>query len=232
MTYLYRIKYQKKGPLKFISQLDLNLLVRRILLRTKMPLELTMGYNPRIKISFGPALAVGLEGWQEIMEIFLREPLPKEEIQKLINEAAPSGFRVIEVVPVLNKSMPFSKLLQYASYLIYIKFVPHINEDKRIYYFDKIESIVENILRQEKINTIKKTKEGTKEVDLRPYIYKINILTKTNERIIVRLVIDIKSKGGISPYLFTNLLNDYFKGELSVEKIVREKFILNNTGCS
>jgi len=113
MSYLYRIKYRKNGPLKFISHLDLNLLVRRILLRAKMPVELTQGYNPRIKVSFGPALPLGVEGWQEIMEITLTKLLTKEKLKDVINKVAPSGFQVLEIEQVLNKGIPLSKLQKY-----------------------------------------------------------------------------------------------------------------------
>ncbi len=231
MAYLYRILYRKNGPLKFISHLDLNLLIRRVLLRTKMPLELTQGYNPRIKISFGPALPLGLEGWQELMEISLLELLAEEEIKELINKVAPSGFRVVSVKSIANKTISLSKLLKHAFYLIYIIFNANIEEEKKKYYLDNIELINQNILKQEKIKVIKKTKEGFKEIDLRPYIHKSVILSKTKEKIIIRLIINIESGGGINPYLFTEIFSCYGKGDFLVDKIIREKFILNKFYC-
>ena len=120
MSYLYRINYRKDGPLIFISQLDLNSLVRRILLRAKIPVELTQGYNPRMKISFAPALPLGMEGWQEILDVYLMEQLEPQILKEKINAVAPVGFKVLAVSKVLNQEAPLNKLLQFASYLIYL----------------------------------------------------------------------------------------------------------------
>ncbi len=227
MSYLYRIKYRKNGPLKFISHLDLNLLLRRILLRAKMPVELTQGYNPRIKVSFGPALPLGVEGWQEIMEITLTELLAKEKLKDEINKAAPSGFQVLEIEQVVNKGIPLSKLLKYASYLIYLIFINNMEKSKKIYYRNKIDYNIKYMLNKGEIKTIKETKKGLKEIDLRPYIHKMTILPNSYDEIIIDLILNIKSGECINPNLIINSLIDDVKESFLIEKIIREKIIIN-----
>ena len=139
MSYVYYVKYQKKGFLKYISHLDLNLLFRRILLRARIPVELTQGYNPRIKMSFGPALPLGIEGWEEIVEISLLKPLSKEELKNNINNVAPTGFRVIKVEKDSDKKYSLNKMLKYASYLIYLSATDTVGEDKELHYRKIIE---------------------------------------------------------------------------------------------
>ncbi len=226
MPYLYRMKYRKNGPLKFISHLDLNQLFRRALLRANVPVELTEGYNPRIKLSFGPALPLGIEGWQEITEIVLKEPLAEEELKNRINKVAPSGFKILEVEEVLNKRIPLSKLLRQASYLLYLIPIDAIDANRMVYYHNKIEQYVKCLLDRKDIKIKKESKKGSKEVDLRPYIDKINIILKnSNDRITICLILNIESGVCINPNPIIQMLVSVVKDYFFIGKIVREKFI-------
>ena len=229
MSYLYRMKYRKDGPLKFISHLDLNQLLRRVLLRAGIPVELTEGFNPRIKVSFGPALPLGLEGWEEIAEIVLKEPLTEDEFKNRINRVSPSGFNILEVKKVSEMRIPLSKLLRQASYLLYLISIDTIDTNKMVYYHNKIERCIECLLSRKEIKIKKKVKKGVKVVDLRPYISKIGIISKNNDRVIIRLILNIESGICINPnpiiQMLVDVVNDYFL----IEKIVREKFISYST---
>ncbi len=225
MSYLYRIKYRKEGPLIFISQLDLNSLIRRILLRAKIPVELTQGYNPRMNISFAPALPLGMEGWQEILDVYLIEQFEPQILKEKINSVAPVGFKVLTVNKVLNKEISLNKLLQSASYLIYlINSNENIDKDKR--WKDKIKIYICNFLEQRNIIIKKETKRGLKEINLRPLIQKLDFISEEDSRIIVRLIIDIQQVGSINPYLIANRLLLEVVEQIHIEKIIREKFII------
>ena len=229
MSYLYRMKYRKNGPLKFISHLDLNQLLRRVLLRAEIPVELTEGFNSRIKISFGPALPLGLEGWEEIAEIVLKEPLTKDELKNRINRVSPSGFNILEVKKVSEMRIPLSKLLRQASYLLYLISIDTIDTNKMVYCHNKIERCIECLLRRKEIKIKKKVKKGVKVVDLRPYISKIDIISKNNDRIIIRLILNIESGICTNPNPIIQMLVDVVDDYFLIEKIVREKFISYST---
>jgi radical SAM-linked protein len=225
MSYLYRMKYRKDGPLKFISHLDLNQLLRRVLLRAGIPVELTEGFNPRIKVSFGPALPLGLEGWEEIVEIVLEEPLSEDEFKNRINRVSPSGFNILEVKKVSEMRIPLSKLLRQASYLLYLIPIDAIDANRMVYYHNKIEQYVKCLLDRKDIKIKKESKKGLKEVDLRPYISKIDIFLKNNDRIIIRLILNIESGICINPNPLIQRLADVVKDYFFIGKIIREKFI-------
>lgn len=232
MTYLYRIEYQKCGPLKYISHLDLNLLFKRILLRAQIPVELTKGYNTRIKVSFGPALPLGIEGWREIIEIHLLEQLPTEVLENEINKVSPFGFKVLKAEPILNNSSSLSKLLKQVSYLIYFAPLCSAVHDKMIYYQNKIECVINKIINEKMIMVNKETKKGLVEIDLRPYIDSINVLSQAqhHNNILIRLVLNIISGGAINPRPIIDILKNDIEEYVSIERVVREKFIkINDT---
>ncbi len=233
MSFIYRIKYKKNGPLKYISHLDLNALFRRTLRRTQIPVELSQGYNPRFKVSFGPALPLGIAGWQEILDVFLTEEVNQEEIKKEINKVSPDGLTILEVqnIPVENSNL--SKSLQWAMYRILLKLENTHDEDKLNTWDDKICLQIKQFLAQKNITAEKKSKKGLKEINLRPYIENMIFLSREKQIIVLRLIIDISYQGSINPYLIVKkFLEDVEKNtsnleKINIENIIRERLTLS-----
>lgn len=68
--YRYRIFYSKLKPAVYISHRDLNHNLQRMLRRAGFLPEFSKGFHPKMKITFLPALPLGMEGRQEVMEIY------------------------------------------------------------------------------------------------------------------------------------------------------------------
>lgn len=69
----YRIRYQKIGPISFISHLDLQKVMARIFLRARVPVLFSEGYTQRPLLSLGPALPLGISSLCEYMEVRVPE---------------------------------------------------------------------------------------------------------------------------------------------------------------
>ena len=83
--------------------------------------------------------------------------------------------------------------MRQASYLFYLIPVDAIDANKMVYYHNKIEQYVKCLLDRKDIKIKKESKKGLKDVDLRPYISKINIFSKNNDRIIICLILNIEA---------------------------------------
>ena len=66
-----RIFYEKKGRMKFVSHLDMNRFMSRIIAKSKIPVWYTEGFNQRIYVNFAVPISLGFEGLYEILEIRL-----------------------------------------------------------------------------------------------------------------------------------------------------------------
>ncbi|MCX7794238.1 MAG: TIGR03960 family B12-binding radical SAM protein [Thermodesulfovibrionales bacterium] len=66
-----RAEFSKTGELKYLSHLEMLRLIERALRRAKIPLIYTEGFHPAPKISFGPALPVGVEGLREYFDMIV-----------------------------------------------------------------------------------------------------------------------------------------------------------------
>jgi radical SAM-linked protein len=55
------------------------------------------GFHPKPKLSFPSALALGIAGREEVLELDLVEPVEPEQLQLQLNELAPPGLVVVAV---------------------------------------------------------------------------------------------------------------------------------------
>lgn len=93
----FRIRFAKVGLLRWIGHRDLQRLWERLLRRVDLPLALTEGFHPKPRIAFPSALALGVEGLDEVVEIEVtREIHPTELRDRLIADEQP-GLEIGEV---------------------------------------------------------------------------------------------------------------------------------------
>jgi radical SAM-linked protein len=109
--YVYRARYTKEGRLRFLGHLDLMRLLMRGLRRSGIALVYSQGFNPKPKMSFGPALPVGLFSEGEYIDFETYRRLDPERAAGEIDGALPPGLRVVAVreirrgVPSLSEAV-------------------------------------------------------------------------------------------------------------------------------
>ena len=80
-----RLKFYKRGKLKFISHLDLVRTLKGALLRAEIPIYYTEGFNPHPKMVFALPLPLGEESVCEYLDIKLVEPMDAEALLAAVN---------------------------------------------------------------------------------------------------------------------------------------------------
>jgi radical SAM-linked protein len=103
-----RFKYTKTGRLRFLSHLDLMTLFQRAAVRAEVPLAFSQGFNPHPKMSFGPALPVGVESETEYLDMETDPLIDLLTITKSLNQTLPPGIRIIEARIVPRKAPSLS----------------------------------------------------------------------------------------------------------------------------
>src|SRR5258708_33461449 len=93
---MVRLRFAKRGGLHLVSHHDLMRCLERLLRRAEIPVALTQGFNPRPKVVFTLALALGIEGRREVVELELAEPLEPAELLSRLQAQAPPGLEFLE----------------------------------------------------------------------------------------------------------------------------------------
>jgi radical SAM-linked protein len=93
-----RIRYAKRGPLRFTSHRDFARAFERALLRAAVPIAYSQGFTPHPKISYASAAPTGVGSEAEYLEIGLRAEVDPETMRVALDAALSPGLDVLETV--------------------------------------------------------------------------------------------------------------------------------------
>jgi len=94
-----RIRYAKRGRLRFSSTRDFSRALERALRRAGVPMAFSAGFHPHPLISYANAAPTGTASEAEYFEIRVTEGVDPESLRVALDEALPRGLDVLEVVP-------------------------------------------------------------------------------------------------------------------------------------
>jgi radical SAM family uncharacterized protein/radical SAM-linked protein len=89
-----RIQYEKSGILRYLSHLETTSALIRGMRRAGFPFKYTEGFHPAPKVSFGPALGVGIAGIREYLDIELMLPFDIQKGLVSLQQSLPDGLKV------------------------------------------------------------------------------------------------------------------------------------------
>jgi radical SAM-linked protein len=92
-----RIRYAKLGRLVALSHLETMHALLRAFRRAALPMAFSQGYHPKPKISYGPALSVGIESRAELLDLELVGPVDAQAISVRLQGALPEGLALLSV---------------------------------------------------------------------------------------------------------------------------------------
>lgn len=107
------VKYCKEGDASFLSHREAMHALEKALRRSGLPLSFSEGYSPRPRMSFSPALPLGVAARAEYLEVALLDDVDNAVVRERLNQALPEGLKVREVQD-LAPTMP--KLSRWARY--------------------------------------------------------------------------------------------------------------------
>lgn len=97
----YRVRFEKRDALRFISHHDLMRVFELALRRSGLKVAFTQGFNPHPRLSFAVALPLGVESFDELVDIDLEhetDPLEPAQLVQALSAQMPPGLVLIEAV--------------------------------------------------------------------------------------------------------------------------------------
>ena len=93
-----RIRYAKRGRLRFTSHRDIQRAFERALRRAEVPMAYSAGFTPHPKVSWAGAAPTGVASEAEYVEIGVTRPLDPAELAAALDESLPKDLDILEVV--------------------------------------------------------------------------------------------------------------------------------------
>lgn len=182
-----RVFYKKKGAMKFVSHLDMNRFMTRLINKAKIPIWFTEGFNQHAYFNFAVPLSLGYEGDYEILDLRIVDPdYSNKQLLKDLNFATVPGIEFWAAEEPIFKM----KELRFAEFEI---------------LFDDIEDItksIKNFFAKDTIITQKTTKKGgTKDIDIAPLIKKAEL--NSNK---LTLILTAGNENNLNPSLVLSTL--------------------------
>jgi radical SAM-linked protein len=117
-TYRYRARFTKSGRMRFLGHLDLSRLLLRTLRRSGIELVYSEGFNPKPRVGFGPALAVGIASDAEYLDFDSYDRVEGSELGQRIRSCAPPGVEFDLVREIHPRCPALGEAIQAARYRV------------------------------------------------------------------------------------------------------------------
>jgi radical SAM-linked protein len=150
-----RIRYAKRGRLRFTSHRDFSRAFERAIVRARVPMAYSSGFNPHPRISYAGAAPTGSASEAEYLEIGLARGCDPAEVAASLDEALPTGLDVLEVVISAGGNLP--DRLEASHWRITL---PGVSGSTA-------QQAVERFLAADAIQVTRMTKKGEREFDAR-----------------------------------------------------------------
>jgi radical SAM family uncharacterized protein/radical SAM-linked protein len=111
-----RVRYAKLGRLVALSHLETMHALLRAVRRAGLPVAYSQGFHPKPRVSFGPALPVGVESLCEHLDLDLLGPADAPDVAARLARELPADFRVVEAAAVDPAEPSVSELLRAVHY--------------------------------------------------------------------------------------------------------------------
>ena len=198
----YLTKFTKEENIKFISHLDVLKTIQKNIRRAGLPVEFSQGFNPHMNTSIAQPLSVGVYSSGEYMDMILTTETDEQEIVDKLNATAPSGIKYISALAIPytqgEKKVPQAMaLIDAARYTIKVKYSD----------VSALEEEMTNLLEADAWNTIKKSKKGEREVNLRTFVKEFSFWIK-DEFLVLNVLISTGSREHLSADLLVGYIQE------------------------
>ncbi len=114
----YRAVYSKRGNARFLSHIDLIHVLERAFRRAGIDVAKSQGFHPKMLMTYGPALALGMEGHAEPLEFRAPFLYDAGAFIKRMNRVLPPGMRIAGIEKLVPGAPSLSRVLKGAVYAL------------------------------------------------------------------------------------------------------------------
>jgi radical SAM-linked protein len=160
-----RLRYAKRGRLRFTSHRDFARAFERSLRRAGIPMAYSAGFHPHPRISYVGAAPTGVASEAEYLEIALAERRDPAELAAALDAALPPGLDILQAVDAADcRPGSLADAIQASSWRLEISADPA-----------ELEAAVGKFLGAEEVLVERLTKDGRRDIDARGPVLAVSV---------------------------------------------------------
>jgi radical SAM-linked protein len=152
-----RIRYAKRGRLRFASHRDLARTLERALRRAQVPMAFSAGFSPHPKISYLGAAPTGAASEAEYLEIGLSVRCDPEAVRAALDAALPEEVAVLDCVEAGEGTGSLADRIDTSVWRIELPGLAVAD----------LQAALEAFLARDEVTVARRTKNGLRDVDAR-----------------------------------------------------------------
>jgi radical SAM-linked protein len=157
-----RVRYAKRGRLRFTSHRDFSRAFERAVFRARLPMAYSSGFNPHPRISYAGAAPTGAASEAEYLELALAELVDPAAVHAALDEALPDGLDLVEVVESPGGAL--ADLLQASRWRVVVPVPP-----------TAVQTAVDLFLAAPEVVVQRMTKKGLRDFDARGAVLALTV---------------------------------------------------------
>ncbi|SFL68562.1 TIGR03936 family radical SAM-associated protein [Pelosinus propionicus] len=219
-----RLEITKGEEIRYISHLDYASAMERAIIRAKLPVAYSEGFNPHMKLSFASALAVGVTSQAEYIDIECKEEIDINQAVERLKAVLPMGIRIKGAAYMQGNVSALMAIVNLATYEIT---VPLLAEDIGI-----IEDSIRWFNNAESVLYTRESPKGKKEMEIKQYMAKPIAITVLEKAVRLILEIRITPTGSIKPGEVLGALVAMFDLPIDIDNLLihRTGLYISNAG--
>ena len=163
MVQRIRIRYAKRGPLRFTSHRDFARAFERAVRRAGVPIAYSQGFTPHPKISYASAAPTGVASEAEYLEIGLQARMDPARVREVLDAALSPGLDVVGAVEADGE--PLAERIDASHWRIEL---PELDTDR-------VAAAVTAFLGAGEVVVDKVTKQGRRRQDVRSAVVRADV---------------------------------------------------------
>lgn len=187
-----RVQFTKEEPVRYISHLDLTRAFERAIRRAKLPVAMSEGFNPHIKVAYASALSVGVTSSCEYVDIELREAIPGEPAITVLRQQMPAGIKIVRYRVMEGNPAALMKVINMADYTMEVPLDQPVDKSW-------LQDQVILFLQAKEMMFTRTSPKGSRTFDMRPLIRELRIMHWSPLHVKFALRAHITDKGSVKP---------------------------------
>jgi radical SAM-linked protein len=168
-----------------------------------LPVAYSVGFNPHMRLSFGPALGVGIASEAEYVDVEMSQAVDGQQFSRSLSEKLPPGLALVAAQPV-SSTASLAAELNLAAYQVRIDGLAGAVQ------IAAAEAAVKQLQLSESVTYLRRSPKGIKTMDLKSYLVGELEIEAAAESFAVRFWLRMTPGGAVKPQEVMRALVEQF----------------------
>jgi radical SAM-linked protein len=202
--------YSKLEEARFLGAKEVSHIFARAVRRAQLPIAYSQGFHPLPRLSFGPALPMGIESEEEFVDLELSKQLEADEVGSRLDTELPRGFRVQRAETIDLRATSIDADIRSFRYAVALDSLPR---EKQSLAF--IAARLSAYHMRDTVPLRKHSRSGEKIVDAKQFVTSVTLSTPLTLSLELRMT----DAGTIKPHDFVGALLELTSEEAKILRL-------------